>query len=72
MNINKIGQVIRGLRLQKKLSQGDLEKRTGLLRGYISRVENGSTIPSLETLYKIALAMEIPLWQFLALTDKAA
>ena len=46
----KIGITIRGYRLQKGLSQGDIEKRTGLLRCYLSRVENGHTVPSLDTL----------------------
>src|SRR6201986_2254913 len=60
----KIGITIRGYRLQKGLSQGDIEKRTGLLRCYLSRVENGHTIPSLDTLSKIAGAMDIALSQF--------
>jgi transcriptional regulator with XRE-family HTH domain len=59
-----IGQSIRSYRLQKGMSQGDIEKRTGLLRCYLSRVENGHTIPSLDTLSKIATAMEISLSQF--------
>jgi len=58
-----IGYRLRSLREQKKLSQGDLEKRTGLLRCYISRVENGYTIPAVETLEKFARAMEMPLYQ---------
>src|SRR6202051_546925 len=62
----KIGTIIRGHRLQKGLSQGDIEKKTGLLRCYLSRVENGHTIPSLDTLSKIAGAMELPLSQFFA------
>jgi transcriptional regulator with XRE-family HTH domain len=62
----KIGTAIRGYRLQKGLSQGDIEKRTGLLRCYLSRVENGHTIPSLDTLSKIAGALELPLSQFFA------
>jgi transcriptional regulator with XRE-family HTH domain len=61
-----IGERIRNFRLQKALSQGDIEKRTGLLRCYLSRVENGHTIPSLDTLAKIATAMEVPLAQFFA------
>ncbi len=60
----KIGETIRNYRLQKSMSQGDIEKRTGLLRCYLSRVENGHTIPSLDTLAKIASAMEVPLAQF--------
>src|SRR2546429_74964 len=59
-----IGETIRNYRLQKGMSQGDIEKRTGLLRCYLSRVENGHTIPSLDTLSKIAGAMETPLSQF--------
>jgi transcriptional regulator with XRE-family HTH domain len=59
-----IGETIRSYRLQKGMSQGDIEKRTGLLRCYLSRVENGHTIPSLDTLAKIASAMELPLSQF--------
>src|ERR1700757_785994 len=61
-----IGQTIRDYRLQKGMSQGDIEKRTGLLRCYLSRVENGHTIPSLDTLAKIASAMDLPLAQFFA------
>ncbi|HEX3471964.1 MAG TPA: helix-turn-helix transcriptional regulator [Silvibacterium sp.] len=60
----KIGTTIRGYRLQKGLSQGDIEKRTGLLRCYLSRVENGHTVPSLDTLAKIAQALDLPLAQF--------
>ncbi len=40
-----IGETIRNFRLQKGMSQGDIEKRTGLLRCYLSRVENGHTVP---------------------------
>jgi transcriptional regulator with XRE-family HTH domain len=58
-----IGERLRSLREEKKLSQGDIEKRTGLLRCYISRVENGHTVPALETLEKMARALEVPLYQ---------
>lgn len=54
---------MRQLREAKKLSQGDIEKRTGLLRCYISRVENGHTVPAIETLEKLARAMQIPMYQ---------
>ncbi len=58
-----IGERLRELREEKKLSQGDIEKRTGLLRCYISRVENGHTVPAIETLEKMARAFEVPLYQ---------
>jgi len=58
-----IGDRLREMREEKKLSQGDIEKRTGLLRCYISRVENGHTVPAIETLEKLARALECPLYQ---------
>jgi transcriptional regulator with XRE-family HTH domain len=59
-----IGDVIRSYRGERGLSQGDIERRTGLLRCYLSRVENGHTVPSLETLAKIAEALDISLADF--------
>lgn len=59
-----IGNVIRSYRGDRGLSQGDIERRTGLLRCYLSRVENGHTVPSLETLAKIAEALDISLADF--------
>ncbi|PYV12763.1 MAG: transcriptional regulator [Acidobacteria bacterium] len=58
-----IGTRLKKLREEKDLSQGDIEKRTGLLRCYISRVENGHTVPSIETLERLSAALEIPLYQ---------
>ena len=58
-----IGQRLRELRESKHLSQGEIEKRTGLLRCYTSRVENGHTVPSVETLEKYARALEVPLYK---------
>jgi transcriptional regulator with XRE-family HTH domain len=58
-----IGDRLRALREEKKLSQGDIEKRTGLIRCYVSRVENNHTIPAIETLEKMARALEIPMYQ---------
>jgi transcriptional regulator with XRE-family HTH domain len=58
-----IGERLRALREEKKFSQGEIEKRTGLLRCYTSRVENGHTVPSVETLEKFARALEVPMYQ---------
>jgi transcriptional regulator with XRE-family HTH domain len=58
-----IGERLRALRAQKNLSQGHIEKRTGLLRCYVSRVENGHTVPSVSTLEKWARALDVPLYQ---------
>jgi transcriptional regulator with XRE-family HTH domain len=64
-----IGDKLKALRAQKNLSQGDIEKRTGLLRCYISRVENGHTVPSVDTLEKMARALEVPMYRLF--TDDA-
>jgi len=58
-----IGDRLRALREERKFSQGEVEKRTGLLRCYISRVENGHTVPAVETLEKFARALEVPMYQ---------
>lgn len=60
-----IGERLRVLREEKKLSQGDIEKKTGLLRCYLSRVENGHTVPAIETLEKLARALDMTLYQLL-------
>jgi transcriptional regulator with XRE-family HTH domain len=59
----EIGNRLRELREEKEYSQGDIESRTGLLRCYISRVENGHTVPSIDTLEKLARALEIPMYR---------
>jgi transcriptional regulator with XRE-family HTH domain len=58
-----VGDRIRAMREARRLSQGDIERRTGLLRCYVSRVENGQTVPSLQTLDKFAGALEVPLYR---------
>jgi len=58
-----ISDRLRAIREQKDLSQGDIEQRTGMKRCYVSRVENGHTVPSIETLEKLARALEVPMYQ---------
>jgi len=65
-----IADRLRALREAKQLSQGDIEKRTGLLRCYISRVENGHTVPAIETIEKMARALEVPMYQVFYDGDK--
>jgi transcriptional regulator with XRE-family HTH domain len=59
-----IGQRLRALRTKQRLSLGDIEKRVGLLRTYVSRVERGRTVPSLDTLEKLAFALRVPMYRF--------
>ena len=58
-----IGERLRAIRESKNMSQGDIEEKTGLIRAYVSRVENGHTVPSLETLEKFSNAFDVPLYQ---------
>jgi transcriptional regulator with XRE-family HTH domain len=67
-----IADRLRALREARHFSQGEIEKRTGLLRCYISRVENGHTVPAVETLEKFARAMEVPLYQLFYDGEKPA
>ena len=57
-----IGKRLREIREARNLSQGDIERRTGLIRHYVSRVENGHTVPAVETLEKFARALEVPMY----------
>ncbi len=66
-----IGERIRQIREEKGFSQGDLEKASGLLRCYISRVEHGHTVPSLDTLERFAAALDVPLYRLFYAGDQA-
>jgi len=66
-----IGKRIRQLRERKGLSQGDIEAVSGMLRAYISRVEHGHTIPSVDTLERFAVALDVPLYQLFCEGDDA-
>jgi transcriptional regulator with XRE-family HTH domain len=59
----QIGAKLCELRVAKNLSQGDIEKRTGLFLCYTSRVENGHTVPTIGTLEKYAHVLEVPLYR---------
>lgn len=67
-----VGERLRAVRQAKNMSQGDVEKRTGLLRCYLSRCENGHTVPNIETLAKWAAALEISMSELFAEDGKAA
>ncbi len=56
-----IGSTIREVRRGKSLTQGQLANRTNLSRSLISRIESGSAAPSIPSLYKIAVALNVPI-----------
>jgi transcriptional regulator with XRE-family HTH domain len=66
-----IGERLRSIREEKKMSQGHIERKTGLLRCYVSRVENGHTTPSIDTLEKWTRALGISIAQLFADGDRA-
>jgi transcriptional regulator with XRE-family HTH domain len=68
----QVGQRLKELREAKKFSQGTIETHTGLLRCYVSRVENGHTVPTVDTLEKLARALEVPLYKFFYEGDEPA
>jgi transcriptional regulator with XRE-family HTH domain len=59
-----IADRLRLVRQRQKLSRGDIEARTGLSESHISNLENGRTVPDLETLEKLAGALRVPLHAF--------
>src|SRR5437868_15058357 len=60
-----IGQKLREIREAKNMSQVEISEATGLVQPYVSRVENGHTVPGVETLEKWASARKVPLYQIL-------
>jgi transcriptional regulator with XRE-family HTH domain len=66
-----LGESIRKIRQAKGISQGEMQKRTGILRSYLSRVENGHTVPSFATLQRLAGAMGVTLSDFFSVDGKA-
>lgn len=56
-----LGQMIKNKRLEKKLTQKDVAQKVGLSRNYISDIENGRYMPSVETLIKIARFLKLDL-----------
>lgn len=54
-----IGAVIRKLRNEKGLSQDVLSGLAGIGRTHLTMIENGQKNPNFETIWKIALALEL-------------
>lgn len=55
-----VGQVIQSYRLRKGMSQEVLSGLAGLDRTHYSKIERGLRSPTLDTLFKIAQALDIP------------
>ena len=60
MDLNKkIGQRLRELRQEKNMSQGDIAKKLGVHRSYISGIERGVRNPTVKNIEKIAEALGV-------------
>jgi len=68
----RIGLRLRNLRCRRGLSQRELQQKAGLMRCYISRLENGHTVPTLEILERLASALELPLYWILHVAEDPA
>jgi transcriptional regulator with XRE-family HTH domain len=69
--MKNIGGKIKSLRAEKQLTLPALADKAGLSKGLLSKIENSTDAnPSLDTLYKIAEALDVTLAEFLE-TEKA-
>jgi transcriptional regulator with XRE-family HTH domain len=57
----RVVEILRAERLRKGISMRGLAQRSGLSQPAISYMERGLRTPSLETAYRIAVALEIDL-----------
>lgn len=65
MDAKKLGKKIKLARVELDLTQTDLSDKLKAKQKSISRYENGISLPSLETLVKIAKALKKPTAYFL-------
>ena len=63
---------IRHLRKQKDISQEELALRAGINTVYFGQIERGQKCPTVDTLYKIAVGLEIPLPDLLRFNTQTA
>ncbi len=59
-----VGQRLRVLREEREISMRALARRSGLSANALSMIERGLTSPSVSTLNKLAIALEVPITAF--------
>jgi transcriptional regulator with XRE-family HTH domain len=64
------GQALKKIRTRKKLTQENLSLQADLSRVYISELEYGKKIPSIETVFKISKALNIKCSRLMDLTEE--
>lgn len=65
MDAKKLGKKIKIARIELDFNQTDLADKIGAKQKSISRYENGLSMPSIETLVKIAKVLKKPAGHFL-------
>jgi transcriptional regulator with XRE-family HTH domain len=68
---SKFGEVIRSHRLQRGLSQEALAELANLNRSYVGEIERGSAAPSIETMERLADALNEPLSELIKQCERA-
>ena len=58
---SKLGKNLKRIRTAKGITQGDIVRKLGVGRGFISNIENGKANPTLTTIAKLAKAIGVPI-----------
>ncbi len=69
--VGRFGPVVRQLREGRGWSQERLAGQAELNRSYMGEIERGVVMPSLATAAKLAVALEVPLWQLILRCEQA-
>jgi len=61
-----LGERIKQIRREKKLTQEELATRADVNRSYLSVIENSHSSPTVDVLERLAQALEVSLWTLLS------
>lgn len=65
-----IGQVLRQFRIESGLSQDQLVDKIDMSKAFLSEIERGIKMPSLETLFRISKALDVNAWEIVKEIEK--
>lgn len=66
----RVGRAVREQRAARGASLGDLSRASGLSKTILARIERGEGNPSMETLWRLSRALDLPLSTLLAPPDE--
>jgi len=64
LNFQKLGHKIKELRVKQKLTQDELAEKAGIHNKYQGKIERAEKRPSIETLFKLAKALNVKVSEF--------